>query len=144
MEIEKEKKRFIDTFLQAPLLARLATADGSGQPHVIPVWFGWDGESIWVSSYSNTRKVSDLEANPKIAITIDVAGDEGETKAVIFEGQAELVKGPADFLHSQFLWIYTRYLGEEGVLAKSPQEWIADPHNLLIKLTPQKVFTWQW
>ena len=98
MEISKEKKQFIDTFLEEPLLARLATADRSGQPHVIPVWYGWDGESMWVSSYSNTRKVSDLEENSKIAIVIDIAGEKIDTKAVIFEGQAELVKGPSEFL----------------------------------------------
>jgi nitroimidazol reductase NimA-like FMN-containing flavoprotein (pyridoxamine 5'-phosphate oxidase superfamily) len=60
MEISKEKKEFIDTFLQEPLLARIATADRAGQPHVIPVWYGWDGESIWISSYSNTSKIKDL------------------------------------------------------------------------------------
>ena len=42
------------------------------------------------------------------------------------------------------MWIYKRYLGEEGVLEKDPQEWIADRHNMLIKLTPEKVITWQW
>jgi len=144
MEISEEKKQFIDTLLEEPLLARIATADRSGQPHVIPVWYGWDGESIWISSYSNPRKIQDLEENPKIAIAIDVAGEEGETRAVIFEGQADLVKGPSDFLRKQFLWIYIRYLGEEGVLEKSPQEWIADPHNLLIKLVPEKIITWKW
>ncbi len=144
MEISEEKKQFINTFLEEPLLARIATADRSGQPHVIPVWYGWDGESIWISSYSNTRKIQYLEENPKIAIAIDVAGEEGETRAVIFEGQADLVKGPSDFLRKQFLWIYIRYLGEEGVLEKSPQEWIADPHNLLIKLVPEKIITWKW
>lgn len=30
MEISKEKKQSIDTFLEEPLLARLATADRSG------------------------------------------------------------------------------------------------------------------
>ena len=144
MEISKEKKQFIDTFLEEPLLARLATADRGGQPHVIPVWYGWDGESMWVSSYSNTRKVSDLEENPKIAIVIDIAGEKIDTKAVILEGQAELVKEPPEFLRKQIIWIYKRYLGEEGVLDKDPQEWITDPHNMLIKLTPEKVITWQW
>ena len=144
MEISKEKKQFIDTFLEEPLLARLATADRSGQPHVIPVWYGWDGESMWVSSYSNTRKVSDLEENPKIAIVIDIAGEKIDTKAVILEGQAELVKEPPEFLRKQIIWIYKRYLGEEGALDKDPQEWITDPHNMLIKLTPEKVITWQW
>jgi PPOX class probable F420-dependent enzyme len=141
-KITPETKKFIDEFLEEPLIARLATADPNGQPHVVPVWYAWDGESIWISSYSNTRKIADLEKNPKISIAIDITGDHGETKAVIFEGSAELVKEPRDFLQKQFLWIYKRYMGEEGVLEKSPQEWIADPHNLLIKLIPENVYIW--
>ena len=75
---------------------------------------------------------------------MDVTGGEGETKAVLFEGEAKLVKEPRVFLRDKFYWIYKRYLGEEGVLAKDPQEWIEDPQNLLVCLTPQKVFTWKW
>lgn len=142
--ISPEKKAFIDEFLEQPLIARIATADATGQPHVVPVWYTWDGESLWISSFSNTRKINDLAENPKIAVSIDIAVPDGETKAVIFEGVAELVREPRDFLRHHFTWIYKRYLGEQGVLADSPQEWIEDPHNLLIKLTPDQIYTWHW
>jgi PPOX class probable F420-dependent enzyme len=142
--ISADKKAFIDEFLEQPLIARVATADAAGQPHVVPVWYAWDGETLWISSFSNTRKIKDLAENPKIAVSIDIAVQDGETKAVIFEGVAELVQQPRDFLRHHFNWIYKRYLGEEGVLADSPQEWIEDPHNLLIKLVPDQVYTWNW
>jgi hypothetical protein len=71
--------------------------------------------------------------------------DEGkETKAVILEGEAELVTAPFELLKAKTTWVYTRYLGPEGVLAKDPQSWIADPENLLIKLTPAKIMSWGW
>ncbi len=143
-EIPGEKKEFIDSFLEGAHIARLATADREGRPHVVPVWYAWDGESIWISSYSSTRKISNLECNRFVSIIIDVSGGEGETRAVLFEGEAELVKEPREFLREKFYWIYRRYLGEEGVMATSPQEWIADPQNLLVRLKPQKVFTWNW
>lgn len=142
--IPVEKKEFIDEFLKQPQIARIATVDKSGQPHVVPVWFGWDGESLWISSYSDTQKNKHISQNPKIAVAIDVAGNDGETKAVIFEGTAELVTEPKDFLQKQFYWIYHKYLGDEGVMAASPQEWIKDPLNTLIKLTPSKVNSWNW
>ncbi|NSW52042.1 MAG: pyridoxamine 5'-phosphate oxidase family protein [Anaerolineae bacterium] len=142
--IPDEKKAFIDSFLENAHIARVATSDSSGQPHVVPVWYAWDGESLWISSYSNTRKIKDLENNPKMAVSIDIAEEGGKTQAVIFEGTADLVRDPRDFLRQQFYWIYKRYLGDEGVKAPGPQEWIEDPHNLLIKLTPQQVYTWNW
>lgn len=142
LNLPDEQIKIVDELLNQALIARMATADNNGQPHVVPVWFGWDGESMWISSYSNTRKVQELEKNSKISISVDVTGGKGETRAVILEGKVELVKDPREFLRKQFYWIYKRYLGEEGVMASSPQEWIEDPHNLLIKLTPYKVYTW--
>lgn len=144
MTIPDDKRNFVDELLVEPLIARMATADSSGQPHVVPVWYAWDGECIWISSYSNTRKIGDLNNNPKISVVVDVTGAKGETRAVVIEGTAALIKEPRDFLREKFYWIYTRYLGEEGVLAPDPQGWIEDPHNLLIKLAPEKVFTWQF
>ncbi len=140
----EDKLIIMNEMLSKPLIARLATADQNNQPHVVPVWFGWDGACLWISSFSNTRKVKDLLQNPKISVAIDASGEDGKTKAVILEGQAELVMEPRDFLRKQFQWIYTLYLGEEGVKAKDPQEWIEDTHNLLIKLSPEQIFVWNW
>ena len=59
------------------------------------------------------------------------------------EGEAELVTAPQDLLDEKTTWVYTRYLGPEGVLADDPQSWIKDPENLLIKLTPTFIKTWK-
>ncbi len=143
-KLPEDKLIIMNEMLSKPLIARLATADKNNQPHVVPVWFGWDGECLWISSFSNTRKVKDLLQNPKISVAIDVSAEDGITKAVILEGQADLVMEPRNFLRKQFQWIYTLYLGEEGVKAKDPQEWIEDSQNLLIKLSPKQVYVWNW
>ncbi|HPS42172.1 MAG TPA: pyridoxamine 5'-phosphate oxidase family protein [Anaerolineaceae bacterium] len=127
-----------------PYIARLATADRNGHPHVVPVWFGWDGESIWISSFAITRKVNELMQNPWVSIAVDVGHETGQTRAVILEGRAVLVSEPRELVRQQSTWIYTRYLGEAGVLEKEPQSWIADPENLLIKLTPERAFAWSY
>ena len=142
--LPEDKQLVMNQVLSQPLIARLATADQNNQPHVVPVWFGWDGEFLWISSFSNTRKIRDLQQNPKVSVAIDVSGEDGKTKAVIMEGRVELVVEPRDFLRNQFAWIYTLYLGEDGVKAKDPQEWIEDTHNLLIKLSPEQVYVWNW
>jgi PPOX class probable F420-dependent enzyme len=142
-QIGGKDKDIVDAFLEEALLARIATADpDTCQPHVVPVWYGWDGESIWISSYSTTRKVAELRKNPYCSIVIDVAEGDGNISALLLEGKAELVTGPADLLREKITWVYTRYLGEEGVLADDPQEWLASPDNLLIKLTPTKTYAW--
>jgi nitroimidazol reductase NimA-like FMN-containing flavoprotein (pyridoxamine 5'-phosphate oxidase superfamily) len=140
---QTSKKEQIDAWLVQPVLARIATANPvSGQPHVVPVWYAWDGESIWISAFRSTRKVKELQKNPRCSIVVDCADSGTENWGVVLEGSAELVTGPKEFLEEMTTRVYTRYLGPEGVLAEDPQSWIKDPENLLIKLTPAKTFTW--
>ena len=138
-----DRKAKIDAFLAAPLLARFATASpGTLQPHVVPVWYDWDGEVMWISSYESTRKIGELRGNPKCAIVIDVAESVDGVSAVLFEGDVELITEPRDFVRDMALRIYARYMGPEGVLAPDPQEWANSPGNLIIKVTPRFVKVW--
>lgn len=131
-----------EDFLAQRLLGRLATVSKDGQPHVVPVWFLWEGGAAWISSYRSTRKVIDLELNPKCALVVDVEDAAGGLTAVTLEGRAELVSAPADAVKQRIGRIYTKYLGADGVLEKDPQEWLNSPENVLIKLTPTRVKTW--
>ncbi|MDK2981511.1 MAG: hypothetical protein PWQ55_1858 [Chloroflexota bacterium] len=132
----------ITIFLKNILIARLATVDAGNHPHVVPVWYGWDGESLWMSAFRNTQKVRNIQHNPMISVAIDTTTDHVDNQAVVLEGRAELVEGPREFMRRQITWIYKRYLGQEGVLKEEPQSWIEDDENLLIKLTPEKVMSW--
>ncbi|MBN1666031.1 MAG: pyridoxamine 5'-phosphate oxidase family protein [Anaerolineales bacterium] len=133
----------IQALLDQPVLARLATAHPeSGQPHVVPVWFGWDGESIWISAFASTRKVKDLRRNPRCAVLIEPTVPDSKPQAILFEGQAELISEPRQLVMEKSLWIYQRYLGEAGVQAEDPQSWSRDPENTLICLPAREIFTW--
>jgi hypothetical protein len=67
---------------------------------------------------------------------------EKKALAVLFEGEVEVVTSPRQLVEEMSTFIYLRYLGEEGVKATDPQSWIHDPENLVVRLTPQRVFTW--
>ena len=132
----------VHAFLSERILARLATANPANlQPHVVPVWFEWDGDSIWISAFSSTRKLREVAMNPRVSIVVDTDENGGSARGVLFEGQADLVVDS----HMVVKWatsIYTRYLGEHGVLDPAPQSWIIDPENTIIKLKPEKVYVW--
>lgn len=142
--LSEEKRQFVDTFLARSLIARMATAGADGHPHVVPVWYAWDGTALWISSFVSTRKVRQLRENPYLSVSVDVSGAGEKTSGVILEGAAELVTEPRELVAQHSTWIYTRYLGEDGVLAEEPQSWIYDPENLLIKLTPEEFFVWEY
>ncbi|MCX6069183.1 MAG: pyridoxamine 5'-phosphate oxidase family protein [Chloroflexi bacterium] len=129
-------------FLSRRLIGRLATASAEGQPHVIPVWFLWENNAIWISSYRSTRKIIDLESNSKCALVVDVDDAQGGLTAVMLEGRAELVSTPESAVKERIERVYTKYLGPQGLLEKDPQTWLNSPENVLIKLTPTRVKAW--
>ncbi len=139
---EEEKQAQVEALLNEAVLARVGTARDN-RPHVVPVWFLWDGEYLWISAFSSTRKVKDLRANPNIAVLIEpVALADSRIQAVLFEGVADVLSEPRDLVEAMSLRIYTRYLGPEGVLAADPQSWIRDPENTIVRLKPQKRIVW--
>jgi PPOX class probable F420-dependent enzyme len=49
----------------------LATIGASGGPHVGPVWYLWDGDTIRISTPAWTTKVADIEADNRVAFCVD-------------------------------------------------------------------------
>jgi len=137
----------IDAFLKLPRMARLATASPVKedpkyfQPHNVPVWFYWDGESLYISAFQSTRKYKEVKRNPYIAVIVDVEDAVDGAQAVLMEGKAEIILSPQTVQEMSRI-IYTKYMGPEGVLESAPQSWIVDPENSIIKLTPSRIYTW--
>ena len=143
----KFSKAQVDSFLSRPVLARLATAAPSkedpafSQPHNTPVWFLWDGESVWISAFQSTRKGREVKRSPFVAVLIDGQEPFEGVTAVLMEGRANVILEPG-IVQEMSRRIYTLYMGEEGVKEEAPQSWIVDPDNSIIQLKPAKIFTW--
>ncbi len=138
-----DRKAWIEAVLAEPVLARLATTNPrTMEPHVVPVWFMWDGACVWISSFSSTRKIRELKHNPQGAVLIESKQEGGKLTAVLLEGTVELVTQPRELVTEMASRIYLRYLGPEGVQEPEPQSWMNDPENLLIKLTPKRIISW--
>ncbi len=135
-------KPWVKTLLSEQVLARMATCNPKTlQPHVVPVWFEWDGQCLWISAFSSTRKIKDLKKNPMISVLIDTDRPGEPAHAVLLEGKAELITDPA-VVQERSRSIYTLYMGAEGVLDPAPQSWIVDPENTIIKLSPSQAYAW--
>jgi len=141
--VKSDRKALIESVLAEPVLARLATTNPKTmQPHVVPVWFAWDGESVWISSFVSTRKIRELKNNPRGAVLIESKQEGSKLQAVLLEGTVELVTQPRQLVSEIASRVYIRYLGPEGVKDPEPQSWLNDPENLLIKLTPNRIISW--
>ena len=58
-------------------VARLATADAEGRPHIVPISFALDGETMFFAVDAKPKRTTDLKrlrniaANPAVAVLFD-------------------------------------------------------------------------
>ena len=89
------------SFLDTHPVARLATADANGEPHVIPIcyvvldqtlYFGID-EKPKRNSSKPLKRIRNLIENPKAAVVVDrYDGDWNQLGWIMFRGTADILK----------------------------------------------------
>ncbi len=74
-------------------LGRLATVDGTGAPHVVPVGWTYNGDldTIDISgrNFAATRKYRNVQANPQAAFVVDDVLPPFRPRCVMVQGQAQ-------------------------------------------------------
>jgi PPOX class probable F420-dependent enzyme len=127
--------------LETSPIGRLATADATGAPHVIPVCYAFDGQVIYSvldqkpkrASFTRLRRVRNIQANPQVALVVDhYEADWHQLWYILIIGRAELlVEGDE------------RVEAIELLRQKYPQyRDMAIDANPVIKITPGRVVSW--
>ena len=60
----------LNTYLETERICRVGTVSHDG-PHVTPLWFAWDGSTMWLTSIVNSQRWTDLMRDPRVAIVVD-------------------------------------------------------------------------
>lgn len=90
----------IRQFLAHQRIARLATSDASGRPHVVPVCYVLAGNVLYSvidrkpkrKSPPYLRRIQNIQTNPRVAVVVDVYSEDWSQLAyVLIEGQARLI-----------------------------------------------------
>lgn len=68
----------------------LATVRSGGQPHLVPIWFVWHRQKVYICTGSKSIKAQNIIGNPQVALALE-DGD----KPIVIEGQAKSI-GKAD------------------------------------------------
>src|SRR5919106_6923122 len=82
----------IGAALERDTVVWLSSVRPDGAPHVVPLWFMWDGESILVFSKPGAQKVRNIRAEPRVMIAVGEPGLDFDVELV--DGLAELAPEP--------------------------------------------------
>ena len=84
----------------AARVARLATADGQGRPHLVPVVFALAGDRIYTAvdakpkQGKGLRRLANIAANPRVTVLVDGYAEDWSTLWwVRADGAARIVTG---------------------------------------------------
>ncbi len=83
----------VEPFLRHARVARMATTGTDGAPHVVPVCPVLDRGRVYVATEGGSRKVRNLEADPRVAIVFDdYVEDWNALRQVMVRGRARLIR----------------------------------------------------
>jgi len=96
--------------LSSNIPARLAYTGRDGAPRAIPIAFDWTGTELVVCTPPHAAKVQALQANPKVALTIDTNTFPPHVLLVRGTASVEVVDG----VPSEYLAGSRKIVGEAG------------------------------
>lgn len=132
----------VDGFLRAEHTCRVASVGGDGQPHVAPLWFVWDGSSLWLHSLVRSQRWVDLGRDPRVAVVVDAGTEYWELRGVELAGRAEVVgevprgaEPDAAVAEPERLFA-EKYLGGDAFATDGRHGWL--------RIRPEKVTSWDF
>jgi nitroimidazol reductase NimA-like FMN-containing flavoprotein (pyridoxamine 5'-phosphate oxidase superfamily) len=70
-------------------VASVATVNADGSPHVVPLWFVWPEDALYVSTRRPSRTWANAARDPRVSIAVDVGRAWNELAGVCVAGRAE-------------------------------------------------------
>lgn len=123
-----------EELLRTQELARIATFSANGYPHIAAMWFGFDGETIYIATDSTSKKIANIERDNKVAVLIDTQLAL-EPHGVLVQGTAEILKKGDDGFEK----------GRDLITERFPDEKSYEgPKQRIIRIRPIKTAYWKF
>jgi PPOX class probable F420-dependent enzyme len=129
-------------FVQKQRVARLATADEHGNPHLIPVCYAFDGTYFYTPldekpkrvTGTRLRRVRNIKARHEAALLIDQYDDDwSHLGYVLVQGRAELIEPEHPAHAGALILLRVRYIQYHTMGLE---------HLPVIMITPESVASW--
>lgn len=130
-------------FIQQQRVARLATADAEGHPHVVPVCYAFDGARFYIPLDEKPKRVAavqlkrvrNIEARPEISLVIDRYDDDWSQLAYLQVAASAELLGPGDEGHTTAIVLLRERYRQYRTMALEQSQ--------IIAMAPTAVVSWR-
>jgi PPOX class probable F420-dependent enzyme len=133
----------VQEFVAGARVAHLATADGVGAPHNVPLCYWFDGERIYFAIDEKPKRqtgmalkrMRNIAENPRVAIVIDhYEEDWSQLAYVLIRGDARVVEDAEEYIGA-IRHLRDKYL-QYRAMSLTPEK------NPIVKVEPVSVHVW--
>ena len=131
----QEAREFLDS---RPGWITLTTIGPDGFPHSVPLGYFRLGDEILMGVKANTKKLKNIEDNPKVSLLLEPGKPSGNIKGLMVQGVATIHSEPEEILH------YAREAAKlrgvpDGELPTEPRDGAA-----YIRVPLQRFISWDY
>jgi PPOX class probable F420-dependent enzyme len=133
---DDEMRTFLDRERPA-MLGVLGTLRRDGSPHVVPVWYRYDGEAVYVWTTEERAWVRHILGDDRVSFT--VPEPEPPYSSVVMHGRADVTTSDGPEVLDEIRRITRRYIEEPEV-----ESYIAGWTHLrtIVTIRPERVTAW--
>ena len=136
LDLSKPNEAHADERLRKDIIIWLTTVRPDNRPHIVPVWFLWDGETILIFSKPD-QKIRNLKQNLNVMLALD--DTEGGDDVVLIEGEATLLdRSEISTAYAAYAEKYAAKLAAYNWTGESMSREYSEP----IRIKPTRVLAW--
>ena len=138
-----ELSKGMQTFIQTSRVARMATVDADGCPHIVPICYAYDGSRLYSAVDKKLKRVEanllrrlvNIRGNPRICVIIDEYDEDwSRLRFIIIHGIAAIE--PAGTEHGRAVHLLRKKYPQYQAMN------LTEGVNPVIAITPTKVVSW--
>ena len=137
MALPRMSDKAIRDFLGRKHVGVLGINREDGGPQLVPVWYLYDGQYLWIPNEREVAKVRNVRKDPRVSFCVD--DKDTPHKGVVVYCTADVIEDDVDEMRNA---IFARYVGSEGV-----DEFADEPRPLgkvLFRLRPERFYSYDY
>jgi PPOX class probable F420-dependent enzyme len=134
----------LQDFVAQQKIMTVGTMGPNDRPHLMPLWYVFDGSELRGWTYAKSQKAKNLERDPHATLQIEDGVDYAELRGVMFECDVEVERDP-ERVADYGIALFARYgPGAEGEVPDEVREMVLKQaqKRIGLRVVPTRTVSW--